>query len=58
MDDLRKKLIELIDGYEYPSSNTGLADFLIANGVTVQRWIPVTERLPDDVAVTFRLKSL
>ena len=24
-----------------------LADHLIANGVTVQRWIPVTERLPD-----------
>ena len=24
-----------------------IADHLIANGVTVQRWIPVTERLPD-----------
>lgn len=24
-----------------------VADHLIANGVTVQRWIPVTERLPD-----------
>ena len=23
------------------------ADMLIANGVTVQRWIPVTERLPE-----------
>ena len=23
------------------------ADQLIANGVTIQRWIPVTERLPD-----------
>ena len=23
------------------------ADFLIANGVTVQRWIPVSERLPE-----------
>lgn len=23
-----------------------VADYLIANGVTVQRWIPVTERLP------------
>lgn len=23
-----------------------LADHLIANGVTIQRWIPVTERLP------------
>lgn len=25
-----------------------LADYLIDNGVTVQRWIPVTERLPID----------
>lgn len=24
------------------------ADFLIANGVTVQQWIPVTERLPEE----------
>lgn len=24
-----------------------LADHLIANGVTIQRWIPVAERLPD-----------
>ena len=23
-------------------------DFLIANGVTIQKWIPVTERLPDE----------
>lgn len=26
---------------------TMLADHLIANGVTVQEWIPVTERLPE-----------
>ena len=26
-----------------------IADNLIANGVTIQRWIPVTERLPEDV---------
>lgn len=24
------------------------ANHLIANGVTIQRWIPVTERLPED----------
>lgn len=24
------------------------AEYLIANGVTVQRWIPVTERLPEE----------
>ena len=27
-----------------------MVDRLIANGVTVQEWIPVTERLPDDSA--------
>ena len=25
-----------------------IADHLIANGVTIQRWIPVTERLPEE----------
>ena len=25
----------------------GFADHLIANGVTIQKWIPVTERLPE-----------
>lgn len=25
-----------------------LADYLIANGVTMQEWIPVTERLPEN----------
>lgn len=32
-----------------PVSNEALADHLIANGVTVQEWIPVTERLPDTI---------
>lgn len=27
--------------------NNVLVDHLIANGVTVQKWIPVTERLPE-----------
>ena len=46
----RDKLIELImtidDGYSR-SAAEHLADHLIANGVTVQRWIPVGERLPE-----------
>ena len=56
MPNTREKLIELIsesrvtdtadsvciNGSEY------IADHLIANGVTVQKWIPVTERLPND----------
>ena len=48
--DVREKLVELLevdlsgsDGYE-PEL---IADYLIANGVTVQEWISVTERLPD-----------
>jgi hypothetical protein len=35
-----------------------IADHLIANGVTVQKWIPVTERLPEDsVAVNIHTSS-
>ena len=48
---MREKLIELLKdtranaawhhwGYEET------ADYLIANGVTIQKWIPVSERLP------------
>lgn len=28
--------------------NDALVDHLIANGVTIQKWIPVTERLPEE----------
>ena len=48
----REKLIELLDdspGIDTIYSNYERdADWLLANGVTVQRWIPVTERLPED----------
>ena len=37
----REKLLSDGDGYGF------YADHLIANGVTIQKWIPVTERLPD-----------
>ena len=30
-------------------SNEEIADNLIANGVTIQKWIPVSERLPEDM---------
>ena len=44
----REKLIELLESVSYhklyPST---LASILLANGVTVQKWIPVTERLPE-----------
>ena len=45
---MRKKLIELLLNMpERIMGAEGLADHLIANGVTVQKWIPVTERLPE-----------
>lgn len=52
---MREKLIELVnDVLNYLpwgeiSSHTAqeIADHLIANGVTIQKWIPVTERLPE-----------
>ena len=48
---MREKLIELLKSggvRDFPF-NAALADHLIANGVTVQQWIPVTERLPEVV---------
>ena len=49
MPNTREKLVELLkDGgvRDFPF-NAVLADHLIANGVTVQKWIPVNERLPE-----------
>lgn len=49
IDPVREKLIELLKSggvRDFPF-NAALADHLIANGVTVQKWIPVTERLPE-----------
>lgn len=56
MDKPKEKLAELINDilnylpWGQVSNHTAeeIADHLIANGVTVQRWIPVTERLPDE----------
>ena len=49
--DVREKLVELLevdlsgsDGYE-PEL---IADYLIANGATVQEWISVDDRLPEE----------
>ena len=58
MLNTREKLIELLDeagehlkelcgGLNDHNGNGVRADHLIANGVTVQKWIPVTERLPE-----------
>ena len=35
------------DAIDMKSDDEYIADHLIANGVTVQKWIPVSERLPD-----------
>ena len=53
--DVREKLVELLQDENNPvwrwfpnnMAMMQLADYLISNGVTVQEWIPVTERLPE-----------
>ena len=47
--DVREKLVELLktqfyDEYEFEE----IADWLIAHGVTVQEWISVDERIPQN----------
>ena len=58
--DVREKLVELIekasyecdegtrDLYDMREVADGIADFLIAHGVTVQEWISVEEHLPQE----------
>lgn len=44
----REKLIQIIDSSRtYVADKENLAEHLIENGVTVQKWIPVSERLPN-----------
>ena len=48
--DVREKLVELIESARYWGSGTSeeIADHLISNGVTVQEWISVDDRLPEE----------
>ena len=48
--DVREKLVELIESARYWGSNTSeeIAENLISNGVTVQEWISVNDRLPTE----------
>ena len=51
--DVREKLIDLIVGAKRNDPETGsfteyLADYLISHGVTVQEWVSVDERLPEN----------
>lgn len=46
--DIKKKLMELLSPTSLNFEQaTYLADYLVKNGVTVQEWIPVKDRLPE-----------
>ena len=49
MPDIKGKLVELIHHCTTCEEcfDTDIADRLIANGVTIQKWISVEERLPE-----------
>lgn len=50
--DVREKLVELVKraiiDLEHGDASEWIADYLIAHGVTVQDWISVNDRLPED----------
>ena len=50
--DVREKLIEIlrkpIFPHELVDPTEAVADYLLDSGVTVQEWISVTERLPEE----------
>ena len=50
--DIREKLIEIlrkpIFPHELVDPTEAVADYLIDSGVTVQEWVSVDDRLPDD----------
>lgn len=48
--DTKEKLVELLDRFVYDDwyDNDDIAEKLISNGVTVQEWISVKDRLPDN----------
>ena len=50
---IREKLIHILKVPIYPHPDADpaevVADYLLDNGVTVQKWIPVTERLPHEL---------
>ena len=52
--DVREKLIEILSKPIFPHELVdpieAVADYLLDSGVTVQEWIPVTERLPENIA--------
>ena len=56
--DVREKLVELLRDVQYLGGlEEKIADHLLANSVTVQEWIPVTERLPDETGRYLAVKK-
>ena len=49
MSFVREKMVELLDRFVYDEwyGNSDIAEKLISNGVTVQEWISVDDRLPE-----------
>ena len=47
--DVRGKLVDLLTGHSIDTQQDVeyVADHLVSNGVTVQEWIPVEDRLPE-----------
>ena len=59
MPNTREKLRELIDQYyiqNFAPTNQKLTGHLIANGVTVQKWISVKDRLPVEESKAYELE--
>ena len=50
--DVREKMVELVKraiiDWEHGDASEWIADHLISNGVTVQEWISVDDRLPEN----------
>ena len=57
--DVREKLVELLDRFVYDEwyGNGDIAEKLISNGVTVQEWISVKDRLPDETGRYLAVKK-
>ena len=59
MPFVREKLVELLDRFVYDEwyGNGDIAEKLISNGVTVQEWISVDDRLPDETGRYLAVKK-
>ena len=57
--DVREKLVELLDEFVYDDwyGNNDIAEKLISHGVTVQEWISVDDRLPDETGRYLAVKK-